>query len=103
LSLFYILGSLIVTVNVSPKDENLFGGSGTNASPFVIMYRNSGVAPLAHIMNAVILVSVLSTGGISGYAGSRVLVGLSQLRMGPEVSLTLSPIYTLLTKSKPYL
>ncbi|KAJ5761750.1 uncharacterized protein N7511_005132 [Penicillium nucicola] len=85
LSLFYILGSLIVTINVSPKDENLFGGSGTNASPFVIMYRNAGVAPLAHIMNAVILVSVLSTGGISGYAGSRVLVGLAQLRMGPKI------------------
>ncbi|KAJ5737995.1 hypothetical protein N7493_001150 [Penicillium malachiteum] len=85
LSLFYILGSLIITINVSPTDSNLFGGSGTNASPFVIMYRNDGVAPLAHIMNAVILISVLSTGGISGYAGSRILVGMSQLGMAPKV------------------
>ncbi|KAJ5539299.1 hypothetical protein N7513_007631 [Penicillium frequentans] len=85
LSLFYILGSLIITINVSPLDDNLFGASGTNASPFVIMYRNAGVQPLAHIMNAVILISVLSTGGISGYGGSRILVGLSQLSMAPKV------------------
>ena len=93
LSLFYILGSLIVTINVSPKDTNLFGGSGTNASPFVIMYRNDGVAPLAHIMNAVILISVLSTGGISGYAGSRTLVGLSQVGMAPKVSVIRSRFF----------
>ncbi|KAJ5594912.1 uncharacterized protein N7459_001120 [Penicillium hispanicum] len=84
LSLFYILGSLIVTINVNPMDKDLFGGSGTNASPFVIMFRNDGVVPLAHIMNAVILVSVLSTGGISGYAGSRIIVGLSQIGMAPK-------------------
>ena len=85
LSLFYIMGSLIVTITVSPNDPNLFGGSGTNASPFVIAYRNAGLQPLAHIMNAVIFISVLSTGSISGYAGSRTLVGLSQISMAPKV------------------
>ncbi|KAL6407221.1 Amino acid/polyamine transporter I [Ilyonectria robusta] len=85
LALFYIVGGLIVTINVSPKDPNLFGGSGTNASPFVIMYRNCGVMPLAHIMNAVIFISVLSTGTISGYGASRILLGLSQIGMAPKV------------------
>ena len=85
LSLFYILGSLMVTITVSPTDPNLFGGTGTNASPFVIAYRNAGIPALAHIMNAVIFVSVLSTGSISGYAGSRTLVGLSQIGMAPKV------------------
>ncbi|KAL1304349.1 hypothetical protein AAFC00_000747 [Neodothiora populina] len=84
LSLFYILGSLMITITVSPKDPNLFGGSGTNASPFVIAYRNSGLSPLAHIMNAIIFISVLSTGSISGYAGSRTLVGLAQIGMAPK-------------------
>jgi amino acid transporter len=84
LSLFYILGSLMVTITVSPKDPNLFGGTGTNASPFVIAYRNAGIEPLAHIMNAVIFISVLSTGSISGYAGSRTLVGLAQIGMAPK-------------------
>ncbi|KAF7558281.1 hypothetical protein G7Z17_g68 [Cylindrodendrum hubeiense] len=85
LALFYIIGGLIVTINVSPEDPNLFGGSGTNASPFVIMYRNCGVAPLAHIMNAVIFISVLSTGTISGYGASRIMLGLSQIGMAPKV------------------
>ncbi|VUC26860.1 unnamed protein product [Clonostachys rosea] len=84
LALFYILGSFIIGINVSPKDSNLFGSSGTNASPFVIMYQNCGVEPLAHIMNAVIFISVLSNGGISAYCGARTLVGLSQIGMAPK-------------------
>ena len=86
LSLFYILGSLMITITVSPKDPNLFGGTGVNASPFVIAYRNAGLAPLAHIMNAVIFISVLSTGSISAYGGSRTLMGLTHMRMAPKVS-----------------
>lgn len=85
LSLFYILGSLMITITVSPQDPNLFGGEGTNASPFVVAYRNAGLDPLAHIMNAVIFISVLSTGTISGYGGSRTLMGLGHLGMAPAV------------------
>ena len=85
LSLFYILGSLIVTLTVSPKDEALFGGTGINASPFVIAYRNAGLPVLANFMNAIIFISVLSTGSISGYAGSRTVVGLAQIGMAPKV------------------
>jgi yeast amino acid transporter len=90
LSLFYILGSLMITINVDPKNEDIFGGTGTNASPFVIMFRQAGVQPLAHMMNAVIFISVLSTGTISGFAGARTLLGLSQIGMAPKVSLKLS-------------
>ncbi|PYH31966.1 putative amino acid transporter [Aspergillus neoniger CBS 115656] len=85
LSLFYVLGSLMITITVSPKDPNLFGGSGVNASPFVIAYRNAGLAPLAHIMNAVIFISVLSTGSISAYGGSRTLMGLTHLKLAPKI------------------
>lgn len=85
LSLFYIMGSLIVTINVSPLNNDIFGGSGTNASPFVIMYRNAKLPGLAHVMNAVIFISVISTGSISGFGGSRTLLGLSQIGMAPKV------------------
>ncbi len=84
LALFYLLGSLMVTINVSPTDTDLFGGEGTNASPFVIAYRDGGVAPLAHMMNAIILLSVISTGTISGYAGSRTTMGLAAIGMAPQ-------------------
>lgn len=84
LSLFYIMGSLMVTITVNPANPNLFGGSGTNASPFVIAYRHAGIPAMANIMNAVIFISVLSTGSISGYGGSRTLVGLAQIGMAPK-------------------
>lgn len=86
LSLFYVLGSLMITITVSPYNKDLFGGDGVNASPFVIAFRNAGLEPLAHIMNAVIFISVLSTGSISAYGGSRTLMGLTHLNMAPKVS-----------------
>lgn len=91
LGLFYVLGSLMVTICVSPYNEDLFGGSGTNASPFVIAYRDAGLEPLAHIMNFIIFISVLSTGSISGYSGARTLVGLSSIGMAPKVCLPPPP------------
>lgn len=84
LSLFYLLGSLMVTITVSPFDPDLFGGEGTNASPFVVAYRNAGIPVLAHFMNAIILLSVISCGSISGYAGSRTAMGLAYLGMAPK-------------------
>ncbi|KAL4991859.1 amino acid permease/ SLC12A domain-containing protein [Aspergillus falconensis] len=84
LSLFYLLGALVVTITVSPEDPNLFGASGTNASPFVIAYTNAGIPVLAHMMNAVIFISVVSTGSISGFGGSRLLMGLSHLGLAPK-------------------
>ncbi|XXG99728.1 hypothetical protein Hte_006069 [Hypoxylon texense] len=85
LSLFYLLGSLMITINVDPTNPDLFGGEGTNASPFVIAYRDAGIPVLAHMMNAVILISVISTGSISGYGGSRTTMGLAYLNMAPKV------------------
>ncbi|KAL2836802.1 amino acid permease/ SLC12A domain-containing protein [Aspergillus pseudodeflectus] len=85
LSLFYILGSLAITITVSPHDPNLFGGNGDSNSPFVVAYQNAGLPVLAHMMNAVIFISVISTGSISGYGGSRTLMGLSHLNMAPKI------------------
>ncbi|KAL5337466.1 amino acid permease/ SLC12A domain-containing protein [Aspergillus crustosus] len=85
LSLFYILGSLAITITVSPDDPNLFGGGGRDESPFVLAYQNAGLTVLSHMMNAVIFISVISTGSISAYGGSRLLVGLSQLNMAPMI------------------
>ncbi|KAL2812202.1 amino acid permease/ SLC12A domain-containing protein [Aspergillus granulosus] len=85
LSLFYILGSLAITITVSPSDPNLFGGDGDSNSPFVVAYQNAGLPILAHMMNAIIFISILSTGSISGYGGSRTLMGLSHLNMAPRI------------------
>ncbi|KAI0001397.1 amino acid permease/ SLC12A domain-containing protein [Xylariaceae sp. FL0662B] len=84
LALFYLIGSLMITINVSPTNQDLFGGGGTNASPFVIAYRDAGIPALAHMMNAVILISVISTGSISCYGASRTTMGLAFLDMAPR-------------------
>lgn len=85
LGLFFILGSLMITLTVDPKDPDLFGASGSNASPFVIAFSNAGIPGMAHITNAVIFISVISTGSISGYGGSRMLMGLAHVRMNHKV------------------
>lgn len=84
LGLFYIVGSLMITITVSPKDPNLFGGSGTQASPFVIAFHNADVPGLAHAMNAIIFLSVFSSGNANAYAATRTVVGLSEISMAPK-------------------
>lgn len=76
----------MITLAISPKDPNLFGNEGSNGSPFVISFQNAGIPAMAHITNAVIFLSVLSTGSITAYGGSRVLVGLAHINMAPSVS-----------------
>ncbi|KAL5046765.1 hypothetical protein BDW71DRAFT_197413 [Aspergillus fruticulosus] len=85
LGIFYILGSFMITLTVDPKDPNLFGASGSNASPFVIAFKNAGLSGMAHITNAVIFISVISTGSISGYGGSRMLMGLANINMNHKI------------------
>lgn len=85
LGLFYILGALAISITVSPQDPNLFGGDGGNNSPFIVAYQNAGIPVLAHMTNAVIFLSVLSSGSISSFNGSRTLVGLSHLDIAPKV------------------
>ncbi|KAL4878339.1 arginine permease [Aspergillus karnatakaensis] len=92
LALFYILGSLAITITVDPGDPDLFGagsgggsGSGRNESPFVLAYRNAGPTVLAHMMNGVIFISVVSTGSVAAYGGSRFLLGLSEVGMAPRI------------------
>lgn len=87
LALFYVLGSFTLTLTVSPKDPSLFGSSGNTASPFVIAFQNANIPAMAHITNAVIFISVVSTGTFAAYGGSRILVGLAHIQMAPKVCL----------------
>ncbi|KAI5287692.1 hypothetical protein KEM55_009298, partial [Ascosphaera atra] len=52
LTIFYIIGALMVSITVSPLDNNIYGGSGTNASPYVAAFREAKLEGLAHAMNA---------------------------------------------------
>ncbi|OQV00605.1 hypothetical protein CLAIMM_06082 [Cladophialophora immunda] len=87
LGLFYIGGAFMTTLCVDPRDKNLFDGSGENASPFVIAMKDAGLPGAAHVMNAIILISVLSCGNALAYASSRSPIGLAQLGMAPKIFL----------------
>lgn len=85
LTLFYVIGGLMVTITVSPKNPDLFGGEGINASPFVVAFRNAGLPGLAHAMNAIIFISVVSSGNAQAYAATRTVVGLADIGMAPAI------------------
>ncbi|KAF2668236.1 amino acid transporter [Microthyrium microscopicum] len=85
LAVFYILGSIAVTITVDPVSEGLFGNEGSGASPFVIAFQNAGLPGLSHSMNFIILISVVSCSLIGSFGGARTAVGLAQIGMAPKI------------------
>ena len=84
--LFYLVSLTMVGTLVSYKDESLIGASDVDAtaSPFVIAIRNGGISGLPSVINAVILIAVLSVGNSSVYATSRSLNSLAEQGMAPK-------------------
>lgn len=77
------IAGLLVPYN----DDRLLGSSSStdaNASPFVIAIRDAGISGLDSVMNAVILISVLSVGNSSIYASSRTLAALAEQGQAPK-------------------
>jgi yeast amino acid transporter len=86
--LFYMVSLTIVGVLVPYNDPQLLNGtssSDANASPFVIAVRNAGIGVVPSIMNAVILISVLSVGNASVYGSSRTLAALADMGQAPKI------------------
>ncbi|KAK6461545.1 amino acid permease-domain-containing protein [Scheffersomyces coipomensis] len=86
IALFYIISLTLVCTLVGYNDDRLIGASSVDAtaSPFVIAIVNGGIRGLPSVMNAVILISVLSVGNASVYATSRSLNSLAEQGMAPK-------------------
>ena len=84
--LFYMVSLTIAGLLVPYDDPRLLGSSSTdaNASPFVIAIRDASVSGLPSVMNAVILIAVLSVGNSSIYASSRTLAALAEQGQAPK-------------------
>ncbi|GAB7328875.1 hypothetical protein MBLNU13_g00746t1 [Cladosporium sp. NU13] len=84
--LFYMVSLTIAGLLVPYDDPRLLGSSSTdaNASPFVIAIRDASIAGLPSVMNAVILIAVLSVGNSSIYASSRTLAALAEQGQAPK-------------------
>ncbi|KAG8406020.1 hypothetical protein J3458_021363 [Metarhizium acridum] len=86
--LFYLSIVLLIGLVVRNDDPRLIDGmneSDANASPLVIAFQEAGVQILPSIINAVILVSVLSVANSAVFGSSRTLAALGALRQAPKL------------------
>ncbi|KAM5345104.1 hypothetical protein ACJ41O_010966 [Fusarium nematophilum] len=87
ISLFYIVSILIIGLLVPYNEPRLLGakfGSDAVASPFVIAIESGGQTVLPSVMNAVILVALISVGNTAVYASSRTLAALAEISLAPK-------------------
>ncbi|KAG0201683.1 hypothetical protein BGX28_005566 [Mortierella sp. GBA30] len=83
--MFYVLTILIIGMTIPYDDPQLANADGDiRASPFTRVFVQAGIAIGGDIMNAVILIAVLSAGNSGLYASSRALHTLSQEGNAPK-------------------
>eukprot|EP01053_Blabericola_migrator_P005704 Blabericola_migrator_1__5703@NODE_2896_length_2229_cov_841_108233_g1817_i0_p1_GENE_NODE_2896_length_2229_cov_841_108233_g1817_i0NODE_2896_length_2229_cov_841_108233_g1817_i0_p1_ORF_typecomplete_len545_score78_26AA_permease/PF00324_21/1_8e154AA_permease_2/PF13520_6/8_9e62Aa_trans/PF01490_18/1_9e06Aa_trans/PF01490_18/3_3e02Trp_Tyr_perm/PF03222_13/0_0048Trp_Tyr_perm/PF03222_13/4_6e02DMT_6/PF04342_12/0_024DUF4481/PF14800_6/1_1_NODE_2896_length_2229_cov_841_108233_g1817_i04492083 len=96
--LFYLLGTFLIGLNVPYNTPELTEGDSYH-SPFTYTFEEVGVKAAAHIMNAVILTSVVSAGNHALFAGTRLLYALGNEGHAPRVFAKLTknkvPIYAM--------
>ncbi|XDT39256.1 Amino acid permeases signature [Nakaseomyces glabratus] len=83
--LFFFLASLTLVGFLVPyTNENLLGGSSVDNSPFVIAIKLHHIKALPSIVNAVILISILSVGNSCIFASSRTLCSMAHQGLIPR-------------------
>jgi amino acid transporter len=84
--LFYILGTLVIGLNV-PYDHPSLNLRTNNAaaSPFVIAIQEAGISGLPSVINAALLTSAWSAASSDLYTSSRALYGLSLTGQAPKI------------------
>jgi yeast amino acid transporter len=88
ITIFYMVSLSIVGCLVPYNNPQLLNGTSSvdvKASPFVIAIQNAGISVLPSIMNAVILISVLSVGNSSTYGSTRTLAALAEIGQAPAI------------------
>jgi lysine-specific permease len=97
--LFFILSVLIISILI-PYTSKELAGSTIEMSPFTLIFKQSGISFAASLMNAVILVAILSAGNSGMYASTRMLWYLARKGHVPAILGKLTrhgiPIYALL-------
>ncbi|ORX52420.1 hypothetical protein DM01DRAFT_1336791 [Hesseltinella vesiculosa] len=100
--LFYILSMLMIGLCIPYNDPNLLdGASNVAVSPFTLVFRLAGAQSAADIINAIILVTMISAGNSGVYSSSRTLMRLSEDGYVPKFFSRVNrfgvPIYAVLT------
>ena len=84
--LFYIGGIFVVSTLVPYTEPNLLSADLDNVamSPFTMVFQGAGLGGASHLMNAVILTSVLSCGNSTMYIASRLLYSMANDKRAPK-------------------
>jgi len=86
---FYVGGVFVIGLVVPSTDKTLFTATqskaGAAASPFVVATTLVGIRVLNHVINAAILVFVMSAANSDLYIGSRTLYGLAVEGKAPAI------------------
>ncbi|KAH7131611.1 amino acid permease/ SLC12A domain-containing protein [Dactylonectria estremocensis] len=88
ISIFYILALMLVGLLVPSNEPRLIDGKNSadaSASPFVIAIESAGTTILPSIMNAVILIAVISVGNSAVFGSSRTLAALAEQSHAPHI------------------
>jgi amino acid transporter len=86
--IFYMVSLTVIGCIVPYTEPRLLNKEYTTdikASPFVIAVQNAGIKVVPSIMNAVILISVLSVGNSSTYGATRTLQALAEKGQAPKI------------------
>jgi lysine-specific permease len=100
--LFYVLSIFVIGALLPYDNPNLLGAEGHNIveSPFTIVFNSAGIPAAPHIINAVVLSSVISSANSITYSECRMLYALAGAGKAPAIfSRTLSsgiPFFALL-------
>lgn len=80
--LFFILSIFVITLLLPHSDPSL-ASSDVQTSPFTLVFKQYGVTAAASLMNAVILIAILSAGNSGMYASTRMLWYLAKRKHVP--------------------
>ncbi|KAL1923769.1 uncharacterized protein VTP21DRAFT_8749 [Calcarisporiella thermophila] len=85
---FMIASILLIGLIIPSNDPNLLQAGANNditIAPFTIVFQRAGWAVAAHIMNFIVLITVLTAGNCSLYAASRTLYAMADEGKAPSI------------------
>ncbi|KAL1640458.1 hypothetical protein SLS58_006956 [Diplodia intermedia] len=83
--IFYIGMMFFIGILIPADDARLIGkGSKTASSPLTISLADANIAPAAHLINGLIVISVISAGNSALYVASRTIVHMAKSDMAPR-------------------
>ncbi|GME23774.1 Amino acid permease [Neofusicoccum parvum] len=83
--IFYIGMMFFIGILIPYDDSRLIGkGSKTASSPLTISMADANIKPAAHLINGLIVISVISAGNSALYVSSRTIVHLARSNMAPK-------------------